>query len=708
MKPRLQPFKILLIDDDEDDHAFVRYLLSDFSTSGSQLEWAADYETARKALYGGRYDVCLLDYRLDAQNGLELLKEAVDEGIGTPIIFLTGQGDYELDLEVMKAGAADYLTKDQLSAALLERSIRYAVDRRQRTVELFRAKRVIQTLSECNQAVIQSRNEADLLQEVCRIVVQVGNYRLAWVAYAEADPHTAFTPVAQYGHAQAPLAQPPSLLAELPTGLCPTATCIRTGHPHIIRFQGDHTQCIPWTEEALDHGHAAMIALPLFWDEQVLGALTIHASAPNALDAEEVELLLKLADNLSHGIGVLRTRQARMEAEKSLKNAYNDLEARVQARTAELMQVNAELSREIEERKRAEQALDKQRARIQAVLDNIPAGVILYEGRPLRLVLTNRLGERLLHRGMPAEIAPDNIAPFFQAYRAGTDEFYPAEEIPVVQAMRGKFTAIDDMEIRYGNGSRVRLEMFAAPVRDAAGQITAAVAIFQNISKRKQTEQALRDSLQEKTALLKEVHHRVKNNLQVVASILSLQATRAQDRLVVDVLQNTRNRVHSMALLHEILYRSGNLARINFAAYVGDLCRQLLRSFGPVAARVRIDNRIGRIGLPLEQSVPCGLIINELLSNALKHAFSDHREGLIIVDLQPMDSQTLVLSVTDNGVGLRPGVDPTNTPTLGLQLVSNLAGQLGGRLISNRSDDGGISFQVIFPVPRAQHHEGEP
>ena len=188
------------------------------------------------------------------------------------------------------------------------------------------------------------------------------------------------------------------------------------------------------------------------------------------------------------------------------------------------------------------------------------------------------------------------------------------------------------------------------------------MAVFDVITERKRTEIALRNSFEEKVALLKEVHHRVKNNLQIVASLLNLQSSRARNRQVVDVLQDTRNRVHSMALLHDVLYRSGNLARINFAAYVTELCTQLVRSFGPAASRVKVENRVARIGLPLEQSVPCGLIINELVSNALKHGFPDNRTGRVTVELGPAEGQRHLLCVRDDGIGLPHGMDIAVNP----------------------------------------------
>ena len=225
------------------------------------------------------------------------------------------------------------------------------------------------------------------------------------------------------------------------------------------------------------------------------------------------------------------------------------------------------------------------------------------------------------------------------------------------------------------------------------------VAIFEVITERKQAEEALAKSLSEKTALLKEVHHRVKNNLQIVASLLRLQAGRSPHPEVLEVLENTRHRVHSMALLHETLYRSDNLARINFAAYVEELCRHLRRSAGAVMTRVTLENKVAPLGLPLDQSLPCGLIINELLSNALKHAFPGDRQGLVTVTLEPAPDKQLVLRVTDNGVGPPPVKDLTATPTLGLRLISGLASQLGGKLTVDQPDGIGTAFQVVFPAP---------
>jgi len=225
------------------------------------------------------------------------------------------------------------------------------------------------------------------------------------------------------------------------------------------------------------------------------------------------------------------------------------------------------------------------------------------------------------------------------------------------------------------------------------------VAVFDVITERKRAEDKLRKSLNEKEVLLKKVHHRVKNNLQIVESLLSLQARQSHSREVTYMLHDTRDRVKSMALLHQMLYHSENLALINFAAYVKELAVQILRSFRPASGRVRVESHVAPVELSLDQAVPAGLIINELVSNALKHAFPGDRTGSVTVDLKPGEGRNLVLTVSDDGTGLPAGFDPVGPLSLGLKLVWNLAGQLGGTVEVRKPSGGGAVFRVVFPLP---------
>ncbi len=236
------------------------------------------------------------------------------------------------------------------------------------------------------------------------------------------------------------------------------------------------------------------------------------------------------------------------------------------------------------------------------------------------------------------------------------------------------------------------------PLYDGRDQIVSRIFVLRDIGERKKMEEQIKASLHEKEALLKEIHHRVKNNLQIISSLLNLQSERAGSTAVTQALQEGQNRVRSMALIHENLYRSNNLAQIDFGAYVRELVGQLHRTYSEHARRVTVDVQVEALFLPMETAVPCGLILNELFSNAVKHAFVDGRAGQISIQLQS-DHNDYRLTVADNGVGLPPQFDYRQTTTLGLQLVHTLVGQLDGRLlVDNRQ---GTAVTITFENQQA-------
>jgi two-component sensor histidine kinase len=216
----------------------------------------------------------------------------------------------------------------------------------------------------------------------------------------------------------------------------------------------------------------------------------------------------------------------------------------------------------------------------------------------------------------------------------------------------------------------------------------------QEIDERMRAEEQIKTSLEEKVVLLKEIHHRVKNNLQVISSLLNLQSQSIRDREALEIFKESQNRIRSMALIHEKLYRSHDLAKINFAEYVRSLASFLVRSYraqaGPVGLKVQADD----VALSIDAAVPCGLIVNELVSNALKYAFPDGREGEIRVVLQPDHDQHMTLVVGDNGVGFPDDVDFRDTESLGMQLVNTLVEQLDGTIELHK--EGGTEFEIVF------------
>jgi len=218
------------------------------------------------------------------------------------------------------------------------------------------------------------------------------------------------------------------------------------------------------------------------------------------------------------------------------------------------------------------------------------------------------------------------------------------------------------------------------------------------IAERELVERELKRSVQEKEALLQEVHHRVKNNLQIISSLLNLRSESSKDPEALQMLRESQDRVRSMALIHEKLYQSQDLKEVEFGSYLRDLTNHLTHSYGTESAGIRLTTRADDVSLSIDKAVPCGLIINELVSNALKHAFPDGREGEITIALRLGSDQHLTLSVADDGVGLPadPGLD---TPeTLGLQLIQVLTDQMDGTVNVSSSEGKGVEVSIVFPA----------
>lgn len=210
------------------------------------------------------------------------------------------------------------------------------------------------------------------------------------------------------------------------------------------------------------------------------------------------------------------------------------------------------------------------------------------------------------------------------------------------------------------------------------------------------SEEAVRSSLREKEMLLKEIHHRVKNNLQVIASLLRLQSRYLKDEQARAMFEESQNRVHSISLVHEKLYRAGDLARVDFNDYLVDLTKGLANGWKGTCVPVDIQVQAQGIQLGVDTAIPCGLIVTELVTNALKHAFAARSSGWIRIGAAREPDGLLVLAIQDNGVGLPEHVDFGRSGTLGLELVGSLARQLGAKIEISRET--GTTFRIRFAV----------
>lgn len=229
---------------------------------------------------------------------------------------------------------------------------------------------------------------------------------------------------------------------------------------------------------------------------------------------------------------------------------------------------------------------------------------------------------------------------------------------------------------------------------DASGNVVGLHGTVLDITERKRAEERIRRSLREKEVLLSEVHHRVKNNMAVISSLLALQSRHLNDVRDRDMFKESQGRIRSMALIHERLYQNNDFAHIDLPDYFSALVNNIKNTF-TISSELRVNLEVEHVNLDIDTLVPCGLIINELLTNAFKYAFEGHASPEIGIAIRKLDSSSFALTVSDNGAGLPPGFDVTHSTGLGLQLVNTLCRQIKGTL--ETSNSGGAVFSLTFP-----------
>lgn len=339
--------------------------------------------------------------------------------------------------------------------------------------------------------------------------------------------------------------------------------------------------------------------------------------------------------------------------------------------------------------------LEKTRLLLESIIEQSPVAMVVYE-KPEGTI-------RYLNEAMRALIGAENVSSYvgltLEKFREKRTWRYltqdgretDVEQMAASQALRGK--TVEDAEVCFerADGSSRWALASGTPIIDRSGAIIAAFGVYSDITERKRAEELVKKSLAEKEVLLKEIHHRVKNNMQIISSLMSLQADALNEPAVHDAFMASQNRVKSMALIHEHLYQSENLAEIDFGEYTGSLVEGIMAMY-PAGVRIRADVRIQDVRLDIDRAIPCGLIINELVTNCIKHGFPDGREGRIEVLMNGTNEGRYELIVTDDGVG---GVEDTGAgSSLGMMLVRSLVSQLNGQM--RIESTAGTRITIVF------------
>ncbi|MGH7931478.1 MAG: PAS domain S-box protein, partial [Candidatus Binatia bacterium] len=322
------------------------------------------------------------------------------------------------------------------------------------------------------------------------------------------------------------------------------------------------------------------------------------------------------------------------------------------------------------------------------------------ESAPSAMVMTNARGEIVLVNGQTEKLfgyrreelisesiellVPERLRQNHPVYRR---TFMHNPDARLMGAGR-------DLFARRKDGSEFPVEIGLNPLKTNEGMMVLSAIV--DITAHKRAEDTMKSTLREKEVLLKETHHRVKNNLQIISSLLDLQTSTLRDPRVLQSVQESQHRIRSMALIHEKLYQSPDLAEVDLAEYVDNLTAYLVRAYRFSEARVSLKLETEPVRLRIDTAIPCGLILNELVSNALKHAFPDGCQGTITVTVKEEEPGKVTVKVSDDGVGLPSGIDWRTTSSLGLRLVNTLTRQLQGSLAVQTT--GGTSFHISFPL----------
>ncbi|MCK4541620.1 MAG: PAS domain S-box protein [Spirochaetales bacterium] len=340
-------------------------------------------------------------------------------------------------------------------------------------------------------------------------------------------------------------------------------------------------------------------------------------------------------------------------------------------------------------RKRAEEELEKRQNYLESLLHETPDAILTLDGTH-RIIEWNPGSEQIFGYTRLEVIGKDIDSVI-------TCPDVMDEAVVLTRSVLSGEKVLPKETVRYRkDGTPVNVILAAAPIK-IGDEYSGAVVVYTDITEQKRSEERVRNSLREKEVLLKEIHHRVKNNLQIISSLLSLQSKFIKDKQALDMFQESRNRVLSMALIHEMLYQSEDMAKIDFTDYIRNLAVDLYHAYVIDPDKIDLTVEGENIFLGLDQAITCGLVSNELVSNALKHAFPSSRKGRIQVHLHQSDENEIELIVEDNGIGIPEEINVMETKSLGLELVTLLVGdQLKGKIELDRS--GGTKFQINFKV----------
>lgn len=337
------------------------------------------------------------------------------------------------------------------------------------------------------------------------------------------------------------------------------------------------------------------------------------------------------------------------------------------------------------------EALRVERDFIKHVMGIIPIGVAVMNSEG-KITFCNQRAEEILE--VKSDIASNMYYNSIEWMHCDMDgKPIDSEELPFYKARALKHTV---MNVRFGiynnEGRRKFLSVNATPILDNEENVTEVITAFEDITVQSDNEHTIKESLAEKETLLKEIHHRVKNNFQVISSLINLQLSKSNVNENESILHETKTRIRAMALVHEKLYQTKSLSSIDLSEYTKTLTRDIELNLRALPRKPRIEYTLTPVLLDLERAVPCGLIINEIITNAFKYAFPPDFDGNPLIRIEIIHNDTTILRISDNGIGMSSPVDFSSSKTLGISLIGMLSKQIRAGLEVTTA--GGVSYTI--------------
>lgn len=424
----------------------------------------------------------------------------------------------------------------------------------------------------------------------------------------------------------------------------------------------------------------------LFFDK----CLELHRTSGNHQNIQ-LDLIDKNKELLQVDVSLVSTNYEEKDATliiiKDISVQNTLAEEKLRAELAE--ETNKHLENEIMDRFKAERLLQEQFLRTKAILDSSSNTFLLTLTLDKEISSFNTHFEKYVLKlsGTKIKEGASFIDSFSNAFSLVQIRYFEVLFNKTIKGKSHQTEVLLDIE-----NKNAWLEIFMNPIFDTKGNVAEVSIVAHDISEKKKSNDEIVESLKEKEVMLKEIHHRVKNNLQIISSILNLQSSFVHDENTLEILQESRNRIRSMAIIHENLYRTEDFSSINFADYLYNLVTNLIASYR-IQEEIHLESKVEEIDLILDQAIPCGLLVNELITNSLKYAWGTADEGTIRMELRQTGSR-VTLIIADDGKGLPNNFEDMSSDTLGLQLVVTLVEQLDGELIVN--DNNGTEYLINF------------